>query len=345
MAALIQNNISQRPYMHSFRPRNPFANQPVLHSHLRNSHRTFSLNTKIRMCITTERNSTICGHRESFTEKCKKETHTSFLNHFRKCSFVLNSTFHHELCYDCRHFWWKHRLSESEAIERTREYRADHNYYAPLSPQLVLHHNGRRSKDENSLQLNRKNESEVVPWPGKSDEELNGWAEILLHESGHTEPLRCDRKGKGIDRSVHPLKYRAGENASQVTLWPLPAARTESYPEFPPPQQPQRTYRSPSKADSNQTGLETIVVGMEHLPPPDDFELGNIDRPLPLRVNRDGFHREELYFPKSQSRLRIDLGKPLPRPPRCDSPMPGCPFDSQNPERDLPANMYYPRFI
>lgn len=40
-----------------------------------------------------------------------------------------------------------------------------------------------------------------------------------------------------------------------------------------------------------------------------------------------------------------DLEKPLPRAPRMDSPMPGAPFDSANPERDLPGNLYYRRVI
>lgn len=263
---------------------------------------------KIKMCVTTERNSTICGHRASFTQKCKKGKSTSFLAHFRKCSPVLNTAYHHELCHDCRCFWKNYGVSEREAIERTQDYRTDHNFYAPLSPARVLRHNGKGSTD-----------ASVLP-----------------------DPQRLKRE----------------ENASKVTIWPnMGNAHAEGYPEILPQPLPQ-AHHPPGTADSNRTGFETIMVGMasnEFWGHPEDFKLGNVDRPLPLRINREDFEKRTPNFPTFRSHrssssamkpeLRLDLDKPLPRPPRYDSPMPGRPFDSQNPERDLPANKYYPRFI
>jgi hypothetical protein len=86
------------------------------------------------------------------------------------------------------------------------------------------------------------------------------------------------------------------------------------------------------------------------------------------RVDADGFERQDLHVPTSrqvgkmrytiqdvenidatetvQSQLHPpDLDKPLPPPPRIDSPMPGRPFDSQNPERDVAYSKYIPRAL
>jgi hypothetical protein len=242
-------------------------------------------------------------------------------------------------------------VSENEAAERMMEYRTDHNYYAPLSPERVLFHNGGRRAAATPERLKKENQSKLTLWPeGDVPLEYDGWTEIPLHGSGQA-PVNSDMKGKGIDRSIHPLTYRAVENASQATIWPsLPAAEA-AYIEFPLPQALPQAYHTQRRTDSNQTGLGTIVIGLDNLPNSDDFEIGNVDRPLPLRANKEGFQRQKTYFAASmperpaQPKIRLDLDKPLPRPPRADSPMPGRPFDSQNPERDLSAKMYYPRFI
>ena len=67
-------------------------------------------------------------------------------------------------------------------------------------------------------------------------------------------------------------------------------------------------------------------------------EFDDLDSP----VSTGGFEGQELDWTSPPIPL-ADLEKPLPRPPRPDSPMPGRKFDNQNPERDLPASKFYPR--
>lgn len=309
------------------------------------------------MCVTTERNSTICGHRASFTTPCKKKTSTSILNHLQKCSPVLNSTYHFDLCHDCRHFWRNHGVDEKEAIERTREYRTDHNHHAPLSPARVLAHNEGKSTDASvvpeSLRFERKeNASTTTLWPSMDDARLGTASKPLPCQPSKCRGQRSNGKGKGVNGQ---LAHKA-ENASTIMSWPRVAyAQIESHSEILPQLLSQAHFR-PGTAGSDRSGLETILIGIESeelVAGSQDFELGNVDRPLPLKVRKESFDRQK-HFPASQShrsrsttqpKPRLDLDKPLPRPPRCDSPMPGRPFDSQNPERDLPANKYYPRFI
>ena len=242
----------------------------------------------------------------SFTTPCKKKTSTSILTHFQKCSPFFRSAYHFDLCHDCRHFWQNHGVEETEATERTREYRTNHSHHAPLLPEQVIAHKGGRSTY-----------SSVVP-----------------------EPLRIERK----------------KNANSTTRWPRMAhEQAEINPEILPHLRAQ-AYVRPGTAGSERTSFGTIVVGMRSddlLSTTQDCELGNFDRPLPLRVRKENTEKQNKNLPTSlphhscttQPKPRLDLDKPLPRPPRRDSPMPGRPFDSQNPERDLPANKYYPRFI
>jgi hypothetical protein len=296
------------------------------------------------MCITTERNSTVCGHRASFTALCKKATSTSIVAHFLKCSPVLNSTYHFDLCHDCRHLWRNQGVDETKAMARTREYRTDHNYYAPLSPARVLANKSRRetiaSVVPEPLRFEREeNASTVTLWSSMADTKLGTSLKPLPREPGQ----QSKRKGKGIDTSVHPLTCKADNSpdSTTMTLWPrMFDAQVELYPEILPQSLPQ-AHLPPGTADSNRTGLETIIVCIEsdeYCAASQDFELGNTDRPLPLNVRRAKSGR-------MQPKPELDLDKPLPRPPRCDSPMPGRLFDSQNPEKYLTANKYYPRFI
>ena len=221
----------------------------------------------------------------------------------------------------------------------------------------VLAHKGGRSTNvsvaSESLRFEKKeNASTTTLWPSMDDAKLGTASKPLPCQPSKCRGQRSNGKGKGVNGQ---LAYRE-ENASMITPWPRVAnARIESYPEILPQSLSQAHFRL-GTAGSDLSGLETILIGIEseeHVAGSRDFELGNVDRPLPLRMRKESFDRQK-HFPASQShrsrsttqsKSKIDLDKPLPRPPRCDSPMPGRPFDSQNPERDLPANKYYPRFI
>jgi hypothetical protein len=248
------------------------------------------------MCIITEKNSTVCGHRASYTDECKKKRRgrSSILNRFAKgCSSVLNSTYNYEICHTCRRFWRDHGVSERVATESTREYRKMKDEWAPLAPETVFY--------------------------------STTWADIVPDL---------------------PM-YSREENASSATLWPALVELPRPEPEVL-PQLPANAYLPPKTADSGRTGSETITIGMaSNVANTQNFELGNVNRPLPPRPQLE---RPIAHFPAFQpcpakSRSKPDLDKPLPRAPRPDSPVPGAPFDSQNPDRDLPANKYYPRFI
>lgn len=296
------------------------------------------------MCVTTERNSTICGHRRSFTAHCKKRTSTSILNSLRKCSPVLNSSYHFDLCHACRRIWCNQGVAESEAIERMREYRTDHNYHAPLSPTRVLQL--KVSGMSGSLRRERDNSSTEMLWPSMADARQGTSSKPLRRVSGEPWAPRRKDKGKGVDRSIRPPTNRA-ENASRMMSSPRTLEAGENHAEIH-PEAPSQAHLRPKTGDSSRTGLETIIIGMdsdEHFANSYDFEPGNVNKPLPLSIKKRSPERVCVKCRGKQPKPRLDLGKPLPRPPRADSPMPGRPFDSQNPERDLPANMYYPRFI
>lgn len=248
------------------------------------------------MCVTIERNSTLCNHRMSHTQVCKRLLNPdSKFNVFRKkCLPVLNSTYHFELCHDCRRFWETHGVSEVEAVTRTRNYRLQTGDHSPVSFAWVL-----------SYDDGEPRETSAKPAPFRLRPKDN-------------KPAAASRLG-------------AVENSSTVTLWPtMPdAPDTPPEPALPAPQEPSQAHLRCGTAASNQSG--TIIVGLdERLAHPDDFELESFARSLPLGLS---------------PRRSLDLDKPLPRPPRVHSPMPGSKFDSRNPERDLPARMYYPRFI
>lgn len=95
----------------------------------------------IRMCETSERYSTICGHIASHTSLCAQKRPQSIFNILRpKCTPTTERTTYWELCSDCRRFWQKHGIKESDAIERTRTYRVKHGISGSVSP--LSHANG-----------------------------------------------------------------------------------------------------------------------------------------------------------------------------------------------------------
>jgi hypothetical protein len=95
----------------------------------------------------------------------------------------------------------------------------------------------------------------------------------------------------------------------------------------------------------------------------EDFELEALGNKQQVKVDAHRFKKQDLRvaIPRrsvhrliseglgshtpTQVKAPPDLNKPLPPPPRRDSPMPGRPFNSENPERDVPYGKYIPRFI
>lgn len=102
----------------------------------------------------------------------------------------------------------------------------------------------------------------------------------------------------------------------------------------PPPLAPATTHR-PVFRDA-QGRVKTPPKNLDEL-----FNDLRTDRPPPpLKRTRQLDFRRNRPAP-----LRVDDEKPLPPPPRQDSPMPGASFSSKNPDRDLPRDMYYRRVI
>ena len=123
-------------------------------------------------------------------------------------------------------------------------------------------------------------------------------------------------------------------SASTITLWPsVPGADSDN-------------------ANGNDKGKGRDPNSPTH---PDEFEMEEVDTSLrreTLPIDLDGFDAEA-FNSQLQAELKSweferqgrpsDLDKPLPPPPRRGSPMPGRPFDSQNPESDVPKSKYVPR--
>lgn len=87
------------------------------------------------MCETSERHSTICGHRAVHKDPCTgTQTQSIFKVFAPKCAPTKSLTSHYELCHSCRRFWHAHGVGESEAMRRTLAYRQEHNFFGPISP-------------------------------------------------------------------------------------------------------------------------------------------------------------------------------------------------------------------
>ena len=248
------------------------------------------------MCTSIESNYS-CGHRESTTQICRRESRRPcILNRLRRkaCKPTLDSSYSYALCFDCIHYWATHGITEDEAMEATRKYKRAHEIYVPLPPGSVMCW---YLFDEGEDDFEREQILTTCARQGTSDarEVVSGIITI-----GFTTP-----------RTQHATRDFELHR-------PLPAI--------------------PDERHESQKG---IPVGCRTRRPCRSTEA----------VPSTTFKSQKRVFPGSRPRRPIagpaeqDLEKPLPRPPRPDSPHPDARFDSRVPDRNLPSNQYYPRFL
>lgn len=322
------------------------------------------------MCATTERKYLICGHTSSYTERCPRElfreVHQAreqrkqhvvqrFLSRFRSipaeyhegalCKTTLEFHAYYEICYECRSTWRFHGITEQEAVKKYQAYREKHDYVGELTPSIG---------------------------PGQPTflEELR-----LLGPVKRKRASKPSRKGK--EKEVRPVSpasiatHKTGDTVwpSFVTKAPKEAPANEPIPD-PEDMELDEVYRNlprdedvpddtfdigerrlnfhirgyrPRK-ETIDPHRDTFDIGEESLNPQirDHLRKETID-PHPRKEMIDP-HRCDFNTDSSSSSKSIDLNKPLPPLPRIGSPIPGRPFDRENPDRDLPRSKYYPRF-
>jgi hypothetical protein len=317
------------------------------------------------MCVTTERHSTVCGHKATYTKVCKKKGKSVF-NIFRsKCAPSKQGAMIYELCHDCRRFWQAYGVDEIEATERTSNYRVQHKYYGPLSPHSfsntrkpVLLRDGELETGDPVVHLG-------IPTAGPSEVPKRRLTERSVNRYG--DPMESVLRARDYQEDLPRWmnRWTVGEAStsrprsaeSTVTLWPTAEDQDLTEPENTVEMHGGRGDNAGSGSidgflndafeyEGLATRLKATTVN------PDGFELQPLGRPASVALRADGverLHPARALPPRQIPRNLLptpntpDLDKPLPRAPRQGSPMPGRKFDSQNPERDLPANLYYPR--
>jgi hypothetical protein len=138
-------------------------------------------------------------------------------------------------------------------------------------------------------------------------------------------------------RRVDEEAARPASNASSCTLWPTSTSEP----------------RKKDMLDPREFEMHGALQG-EGEPVPGTLEMGSLDIADEIVDPWQGHPNEEMVDPnefperfdtppEDDGFETVDLNKPLPPPPRLPTPMPGRPFDSRFPERNLPRNKYYPR--
>jgi hypothetical protein len=144
-------------------------------------------------------------------------------------------------------------------------------------------------------------------------------------------------------RQQHPAQMSGGHstpNQEAQDDYLLPRVYKNPYRDsrFQPPSQ-----RAHLPSVNNHTSGFRDANGRVKIPPKNLEELFkdlHTDRPPPPLKRTRPLDFKLKRSPPLNSDL---LNKPLPPRPRQDSPMPGAPFNSQNPDRDLPNTKYYRR--
>jgi hypothetical protein len=282
------------------------------------------------MCITTERHSTICGHKASHTQICRAKRCENFLGKLLlcPCSPFASSVYVWEICHTCRHFWNSYGSSESTAIEKTIDYRAQHNYQGPLTP----HSWSKKSPPVLMQEIELRTTEQLAQDAAarRLGEQLTGSvAERIDDATRHERDLTSwianidDKTNESVEV---PLKF----GYSTETLW------ANFYPGSP-DQADERT--EPPKDKGKDRDLEN----------PCNFEAQNPIWLLAGLVDSQGFvtQSQNATLPGRPISKMLqptprpgapDINKPLPQTPRPDSPVRGLKFDSEYPETYLSKN-------
>ena len=227
-------------------------------------------------------------------------------------------------------------------MQKTVDCRAKHDYYGPLA----AHSFSRKQSPVLMQEIQFRTADQLAQdarRPRRLGEQLTGSVVERIDSATRYERDLTSWLVNINDEASRPVEVpvmmRFELEGSTETLWAY------FYPGYPDgAEEAERAEPATDKGKSRQV-IE-----------PEDQELGSFTR---LRVDPVAYRRFEVQDlskqPSSRQVSKIlpqtprpnspDLNKPLPRPPRPDSPMPGLPIDSEDPERYLPKNKYYPRVI
>lgn len=205
------------------------------------------------MCVTDERQSTICGHVARYTNPCINQKSQSVLKIFyRKCNPTIDRVCFYEICHGCRIFWERHGVTESEAIEQTLAYRRKTNYHGTVSP-----HSYEREKPYlmHDINIHSTHEPETERRPptwrmGAASKRDTNLTEFLVNggENAGTADVTVDHENDLTEWLVKHENERSSSAGSRITLWPsVRAPETKAH-----------------KAEEDNP---------DYLPHPDEFEL------------------------------------------------------------------------
>ena len=327
------------------------------------------------MCLIHERQSTICGHMASYTELCVEKKTQSVLKIFcPKCVPTRRIISYYEICHDCRRFWQLYGVDEISAIQRTRVYRRNYDYLGPLSPystglaqpklvqDIDINFDSRNNPRAKLLadRVDQRAGRNKAGWP-VGDRENIKTQEIPAH---HKEDLTGWLTKQAIEDASSSKRESSG---TVLTLWPVvPESEISRHHNKVHDEGELKASPDEFEMDGVETNLQTERslegTGTSY------FELDSLVNHPQGKVNAYAFERQDLHMPISRIPAHIlgssyqglggvepvtgtavkpspDLNKLLPPLPKRDSPMPGCPFESQNPEGGVPYSEYIPRFI
>jgi hypothetical protein len=321
------------------------------------------------MCITTERESTICGHVARHTHLCTEKKNQSILKIFRlKCAPSTQRTVYYEICHGCRNLWLSYGIGEIEAIELTRAYRAVHNCICPITPRSF---DGEEPYLMQDIDINsvyeRKGKAESlakrINQVAKSDTNLTEWlvnggedTGVLEIPAGHQQDLTEWLVRQAMEDA--PSSKRESF-ASSITLWPRMSGA-----DFDDTSNSENGKCKERKMDFTSSDVPGRPNSLTHpdnfkldagLVNHNNFELVSLQRPPPAKADAHGFQRQQLHVPlpyratahpgsshqdtRDLRRTKFteiklsppDLDKPLPPPPKRDSTTPRQPFNNQKP--------------
>lgn len=274
------------------------------------------------MCITTERQSNICGHVASHTDVCIAKRNLGVLNVlWPKCVPTRHRKNYYEICHDCQQFWQKHGIDEQEATQRTRAYRVENNYYGPMSPHSL---SGGEPYIMRDINLDSGNDRRSAAAPVRQGTSLFDGLASDLENWFDSEGGTIDKEGlpKGhekdltswlVGQAMGDASSSSGESSpssSRLTVWPrVPGEQSED-----------------ARNKGKNKGKKREKTGSKHgdvpddpnsLPHPDTFEVeglspGSPHGPLP---NPNEFELEALEGQPGPNTDYDDLyGASPPRP-------------------------------
>jgi hypothetical protein len=262
----------------------------------------------------------LCMHTTTGTSPCSSSftaRTTSFCSFFlatpkTACKPTSGEIFLYYFCASCQKFWSKLGIENTEARQRTLEYRQMANYHGSLAPL--------QGREIGEVNFFREDLAVTENWGRQEDgdaryaAQLNAW----WGPGKETSKGRKSRsKGKEVDRGeekVEEPRSRRSSVSSTITIWPGPGARKTSEAEIGDQRLVEETGMVEGMAELEEFGMAVepplsmpaVLVGVGNVHS-DEFELVSLERELPGPVNGEGSERQEVTRPVAP------FPKPMPQ--------------------------------